>query len=607
MGIRRIAIVLFFLSCIQLQAQSYKTIEKGGEKYYVHTVEKGNTLYSISKLYGVDLAFIEEANDNLADGLSIGEQILIPLKFRDRKFNKKPKPIFKDDHIVHTVFKKETIYSISRHYSISENDLLDANPKAKDGLYRGQQLIIPISSINAKKEEHLEPALKSNFLQHKVEKGQTLYAISKEYEVPIDDILKANPGLSQSLNEGMLINIPILNSGDNGTDALDPMDSLNIDFDLVPVKNIALLLPFEFKDLDSLSASDSKKRNAFALIDLAIEFYRGAKIACEKYSRQGGNVNLMVFNMKNDPDAVNKCVEEGWLDECDVVIGPFHKNTFAQLSNRFKDEDKILVSPNLRTTSILRAPNVFKVNPDKGNEIDFLAKQIATKHFGHNILLLESDIKRDQSLIKAMQLKLNRYLHEQEDRLNDSVKLVNADEVSVKGRKVLSISEFMLEDTTNVVVVPSNNLSFVSDVLTKLNRKELDELEIQVYGFESWTKFDNIDINYKQKFNLTLSASKNLDYDDESIRQFMREYYDSYETIPSDKGYAFLSYDVSNFLLKSMDDYGNKAHKHLDKVKAESIYQNIVVSSTKDESWTNTGFFLLQHKDFKLVKSESDE
>jgi len=101
-----------------------------------------------------------------------------------------------------------------------------------------------------------------------------------------------------------------------------------------------------------------------------------------------------------------------------------------------------------------------------------------------------------------------------------------------------------------------------------------------------------------------LCATKTLDYENPEVRKFMRKYFRIYETVPSEKGYAFLSFDIANFLLLSMDTFGNKAYRNLDKVEGKSIYQNISVERTDNGSWTNKGFFFLNHRDFKLLKTE---
>ena len=182
--------------------------------------------------------------------------------------------------------------------------------------------------------------------------------------------------------------------------------------------------------------------------------------------------------------------------------------------------------------------------------------------------------------------------------------MVDMEEEGPKVERTLLLAKRLYEDTNNVIVVPSNDLSFVSDVITKLNRNELSESDIKVYGFESWAKFDNIDIKYKQNLDLKLSSTRNLNYDSPEVRDFMRRYYRSYETIPSEKGYAFLAYDISHFALKSLESFGNKALENLDKTEHRSIYQNISLSRTGSGSWQNQGFFFLNHRDFKLLKTD---
>ncbi|NND77892.1 MAG: LysM peptidoglycan-binding domain-containing protein [Flavobacteriales bacterium] len=604
MGVRVISIFIFLVSLsIQGFGQNHEVVERNGEKYYVHTVEKGNTIYAISRMYGVDEAYIEGANENLENGLSIGQKILIPLKFRDRKFKKKPKPEIKDEFIVHTVSKKETLYRISRNYSIDLNDLLDANPGTTEDLKRGQKIVIPLSSVKPKDESHVIVASEDSLIHHTVEKGQTLYAISKLYKVSVQDIMNVNSGMTETLSTGSNIRIPILRELERDIDELTELREEDVEFIPIEVKNVALLLPFEYEDVDSM-ASNSSRRNAFALIDLAIEFYRGSKMACEDYSANGGNVNLMVFTMRNDTREVDKCLKEGWLDECDVVIGPFHKKSFTELSSRLAGKDKIMISPNLRSNSILNNERVFKVNPDKIKEIEFLAEQVASMHHGENILVVRSPETKDQVLWKTMEQKLNKALQEQDDRLFNTVKLVDMEEEGPKEERTLVLATELYKDTNNVFVVPSNDLSFVSDVITKLNRNELSNNDVKVYGMESWAKFDNIDIHYKQNLDLRLSATKYLNYEHPGVRNFMRRYYRSYETIPSEKGYAFLAYDISQFALNSLESFGNRALENLDKIEHEPIYQNISLEKTDTGSWHNKGFFFLNHRDFKLVKTD---
>ena len=600
MGIRHLLITVFLFGSLTVFAQSHETIEKNGEKFYIHTVEEGNTLYAISKLYGVDVPYIKEANDGLDEGLKIGQQILIPLKFRDKKFTKKPQPKLDGNYIVHTVAKKETVYSISKKYSISMNDLLDANPGVGEVIKKGQQLVIPMHAVKVQDEQVLEVAKQDSLMHHVVKKGETLYAISKIYEVSIDDIVEVNNGLTNTIKEGMTLRIP-LPIPEVADDEGSEKEGEEVEFEEIEVKKIALLLPFEPHKVDS-SDTYKRKSDAFAMIDLAVEFYRGAKLACDEFGRGGGNVDLMVLNMGNDENEAKKMVQAGILDDIDVVIGPFHKKVFTTLSEELNEQDQILVSPNLRSGSISQLEDVIRVSPDRLAELEYIAEEIALNHYSDNILVIRSENKRDKALTDAMIAILNNRLERVEDRFIDQVKVVTLDEEGPKEKRTLVLQNELMKDTANVFIAPSNNVSFASDVVSKLNRSILDEFDISVYGLESWIKFDNIDLKSKEDLNLRISASKNLDYNSTETRNFMRTYFQEHNSIPSDKGYAFLAYDISKFVLAALDQYGNKAYETLDGVNSDSIYQNFNFVKNELGAWENHGYYLLSFKDFKLVK-----
>ena len=110
----------------------------------------------------------------------------------------------------HTVKKGETVFSISQAYSIDEEDIYKYNPEAKEGIGIDQKLVIPISESND--SESPASGTTSNtteFIEHKVKKKETLYSLSKEYNVSVDDIKRYNKQLySKELQMGETIKIP---------------------------------------------------------------------------------------------------------------------------------------------------------------------------------------------------------------------------------------------------------------------------------------------------------------------------------------------------------------------------------------------------------------
>ncbi|MCK4661415.1 MAG: LysM peptidoglycan-binding domain-containing protein [Bacteroidales bacterium] len=168
-----------------------------GQKFFIHKIKKGQTLYSISKTYNVSLSDIEYYNPGVSEGIKEGRILKIPFKFENIK---------KTENIIkHTVAKKQTLYSISKQYNVDVNEILKYNPDAKDGVSAGQILLIPlISSENI----DITTEKSNDYIYHKIVLGETLYSLSKRYGIKIKQLKKDNPQLLEhELQLGEIIKI----------------------------------------------------------------------------------------------------------------------------------------------------------------------------------------------------------------------------------------------------------------------------------------------------------------------------------------------------------------------------------------------------------------
>jgi len=103
--------------------------------------------------------------------------------------------------ILHKVDSKETLYSISRKYSVTVAQLQQSNAEIKTGISVGQIIRIPYKL----------PSIKSAVLSsktHIVAPKETLFSISKKYKVSIEELKRANPGISMGLKKGQELIIP---------------------------------------------------------------------------------------------------------------------------------------------------------------------------------------------------------------------------------------------------------------------------------------------------------------------------------------------------------------------------------------------------------------
>ena len=191
------------LGCASLsQAQqsterSSSRVTIAGQSFYVHTVQAGETFYSLSKLYDTDEKTIRAYNPIVKRGqmLKIPVNLSGQKELSARKMNK----LF-DTHIVN---KGETALAISKRYGISLATLMEDNPGLDPAhLSIGQKINVRIKSQGEASSSDIDQelgeysqtlnAISPRFTHHVVAKGETLYTLSKLTGIPADTIFKYN-------------------------------------------------------------------------------------------------------------------------------------------------------------------------------------------------------------------------------------------------------------------------------------------------------------------------------------------------------------------------------------------------------------------------------
>ena len=149
-------------------------------------MKRNDSLWNIANTYGVSVNDIVEYNNLGTTVLQIGQQLLIPIK-DDSKTSSN------DSQIIYIVKNGDSLWSISKIYNISVNDLKQANNLKNNMLSIGQQLIIPKTS---------------NYETYIVKSGDSLWKIAQKYDVNVNDLIKANNLSSNVLSIGQTIIIP---------------------------------------------------------------------------------------------------------------------------------------------------------------------------------------------------------------------------------------------------------------------------------------------------------------------------------------------------------------------------------------------------------------
>ena len=195
--------VLFF-NAHQDHRDSLGTETVNGKLFVIHSVGEKETLYGISRRYGASIESILQYNPTADAGLEIGQILKVPYTAK--------KATTSGSGSTHTVLAKETMYSISRLYGVSIEDIKQWNNLKDNSLSIGQTLIIrkssttpsPVSSNSA-----TQPNVSKTGI-HTVAAKETMFSISRQYGINVQQLKDWNKleGNELSIGQQLVVTAP---------------------------------------------------------------------------------------------------------------------------------------------------------------------------------------------------------------------------------------------------------------------------------------------------------------------------------------------------------------------------------------------------------------
>ncbi len=192
------------------------------QDYLIHTVKRGETLWNIAQQYHQKVDTLVLLNNlTNSDSISIGQQLKIPpsSSLMAREEQKKDKNISEVkttqseenfSPIVYIVKPGDSLWSISQKYGVSTKLIAEINNIKQQNILRvGQSLEIPAIGGGIEfSEKNQEPTI----IDYTVVKGDTLWSISKKFDVKMNLIISTNNLTEISrLSIGQVLKIPISN------------------------------------------------------------------------------------------------------------------------------------------------------------------------------------------------------------------------------------------------------------------------------------------------------------------------------------------------------------------------------------------------------------
>ncbi len=470
----------------------------------------------------------------------------------------------------HVVLEHQTLYSISKAYGVSIQQIYDSNPALAletAGLKQYQILLIPVT--NQQQTSAAEPAAESaapvesltpqeeeegeeDFIIHKVKWYEDLSAIAEKYGVSSAVIMRYNGLSSPAVNRKMKLRIPRGNtlrlqqeeslsaadakdvavdsdrddlSSEGSAESTEDGSSYLFPFGKRPV-HAALVLPFETDGQGS---------------DNMYEFYCGVLLAVKDLEAEGITTHLSVYDLSGETPS------GGSLSAKDVILGPVSSADISSILP-LCPAGRYLVSPLEPKAAALAESQGGLVQAPSSSEsqcrelISWLAEDLQSND---KVLL----ISEKGATPTANATLLKQTLEE------SGIAYETISYAILEGRSIIDrIEQAGTLSGANRVVVASESEAFVNDVIRNVNLMLHRKLETVLYCLSKVRNFDTVEVSNFHNAKMHSCTSYYIDYEDGKVKSFLSAYRALYGAEPGP--FAFQGYDSAHLAFKSYSLYG---------------------------------------------------
>ncbi len=573
--------------------------QRDSSRLIQHTVTPKETWYALSRQYKVPVKEIISINPGV-DTLKIGMTVLIP-PAKAPVADLPPR----SGYYAYEVASQETLYGIASRHNLTIDQLVTINPVLKEGLKAGQWIYLP------GKENEETAQTSSDFIRHEVQRRETLYSISKQYNVEIKDILQVNPGMDGRLRKNDIILIPnkkkikpvdkpfqdaVVQGRDINLEAVTPRPVRSGNCVNQPheqVFNVALLIPFQLNYTDSISMGEAgslKSPSEYRSFDF-IQFYEGALIAADDASDKGLKVKMHVF----DTDAgsstykTNQLLASASLKGMDLIIGPFFVNSFERIAEFAKDHKIPIVNPLSQRNEILDDnPFVIKMQPSTWSVYNNTARKIAETYPEAHFTLMRRNDSENSSMASIFHSALSKVIADP-GQLHEIV----YSQVHEAG-----LIKTLVAGKPNVIFMLTSDKALIPALLRRLNDNQ-EKYNITVVGLTDWQDME-MDLNYLNNLNGHFFSPWFVNYSSSEVTKFISEFRRRFEGEPEQVHYAYHGYDFTRYFLDAMYNFGPDFLDCITEIRNPMLSSDFRFYEVPSGGYENTGVAVYKLNNFEM-------
>ena len=552
--------------------KSTEIITIGSKQYYMHHVKKGETLYSIARVYEVSEEEINRLNPEIQElGLQADMVIGIPVVLTTQP----EEPIvvqetvleegdeYGDGYIVHTVKEAERTRHLLRRWGVDEEAFRKLNPTVGSHVFVGQKVLIPYENAVA---------------QQKPDTVQNTVVVQ----------------LDESLGDSLTVEVPVQGAfvmpKERPEECYASADNRNRQY------HVVLMVPLYLNDIEKLDASKEKAektKNTRALKFL--QFYEGFMMAADSLTTNDGlRLDLTVIDVHENIATAQNAVNQINNKPVDLIIGPFFSKSFSVVQEYAANHEIMIVNPmSERENIVVNAPNVVKLKPSANAMADALSKLIRSNYPKAKVGLVYEDELSDDPMVKSLEQALDSAVNPEVFLSNaEMLELITRESLRRKmGKRILStlevegqvfssralgenpdgevyfdnpfrhygfsdIEEYKKDLSAareNVLVAYGNTVVFSTTILNNIH-KSTQKFPITLIGLPRWDNFDNLLVPNLLNLNAIYFDDHFVDFNDSVALKFVDDFRLKYESEPME--YAFEGFDVGWYFLNALMEFG---------------------------------------------------
>lgn len=555
-----------------------------GKSYYLHTVQPGQTLYSISKAYDINVEELKKLNDKKDNNLSLYEVLKVPFV---ETFVQQD-----DKYYYHRVVKGETLYSIARRYGLKIKKLLKHNEEFShnEPVAVGAVVRLPLKEID---RSAIQPADEPVLVE------QVASTTGPVQDEPLQNVQQGQNEMNTGFPPSQLETVSPAAGweyADTTTAHEMPAYISEVVMPAEPFVKIALLLPFSARHYPLLTDSLLLQQAVSipARDEQFIYFYEGILLAVDSLKSQGRQVKLYVYDTERSPEKMYQVAEELNRLRPDLIIGPVYASVYRVLAGQLPENIPMVYPLSTRCDNCSNYPNFIQVNPSYATLISKMTEWVREQQDSANII----QISLGGGEAATPDSPETRLFTQQMTELGIRFFDWGASPIPLDTLRTL-----LSPDRENILLLPTAKEADVSQVLPVISALT-DAYRITVVGFPEWQAFTSVDHETYYKLNTKLFTYSYVDHNSPRAIRLMDKFRKYFYLNPHNL--VFRAYDMGLYFIDLADRYRDRTLEAIEYLPANGEFSRFrFVHSREGAGKENQGVLIVNFGADYRVKIET--